>query len=730
MRHVGLPLFLSFTLCSMLMAQTAPKPLNVKIVPGQSLKRETPVPSKTTYEIVSEPKKEIPIETPIETPKPTPAPVEKPKTEPLKRLSDSKAPVVSNLPTSVRYIGTGLFEVSFDVNEPCFLENGSGGVMVWLNGVAMERVSGTLTASGEHYVFQTTIAESTPIGPTSLTIKATDKAGNTSETINTLFVVYPDISNTGLQFVKEESLDIELAVNKVLSKIQQAEVSAYLNNQPMSIVLVSPFEEGEKYLFRIPITENTAEGLATTLFRVKDGAGNLSEIQTQQILVDTTPPRISDISPESKYRGEGPVEIRFKVNEPVSLPLGKSDIQATFNGEPMKLISLQYDKGTETYSYQAQINATTKEGPATILIQAQDPAGNQSIVQDSSVIVDLTKPKITNVAVGKRFVSNETVTLQFDINKHIVPGIENAKIQVLLNDVPMTQQSVRPLKQGARYQYQASIGKQETQGPAIVQILLTDAVGNTLSHYLAETETLVIDTIAPDISFDTETRYIPAGEFQIEANLSEAISKQMGAKNISAWFNKKRLSIAETTPVNEGETVAFRTQILPTEQQGPGILSIRATDQAGNTTEVSSNHLVIDTIPPVISGIPTEKQRITSGTLSIGFGINEKLSPGVGKTTIRAEFNGQDMTPQATKSNEFGNWHTFTFPVTDSTPQGEAEITLYVSDASGNKVKANYPGIFIDSKPAVLNPLKIQTTPESTKVVVPEKQKSKKKSRK
>lgn len=728
MNQIGLYLFFSMTFCSILMAQTTPKPLDIKIVPAQKLKKETTIPQKTPYTFVSE---TIISPTPNNSPEP-PAKKTVPETASpttKKTSSDTKAPSISNLPSSVRYIGTGTFEVSFDVSEPCFIDSGTGGVLVWFNDMPMERVSGTLTETGEHYVFRTTIAESTPAGPAKVKIKATDKSGNTTEITNHKFVIYPEVGNPSLQFVKEESIDIEFAVNKVLSNVQNAEVSAKLNQDPMGLVFVSPYNEGEKYLFRTDITEKTEEGLATTFFRVKDGAGNVSEVRTKQIVVDTTAPQISNLTPESIYRGEGAFWVKFRVSEPVSVPLGKSNIEATFNDEKMTLVSLNYDNGAEDYVYQAQVKKTTKEGPANIRIHAQDAAGNSSFSQNNSVIVDLTEPKLSNIFLEKQFVSAETVVLRFEVNKLIVPGIENSKMQVLFNDVPMTQQTVRSLKNGTRYYYQTTLGKKETQGPAMIQILLTDAVGNQISHYL--TETVTVDTIAPSVALDTKTRYLSSGELLVSVSLNEAISKQMGAKSLEAWFNKKRMTLVEVHPSKEGENAIFRTQISPTEQQGPGTFVVRVSDQSGNVTTTSSNHLIIDTLSPMIYGIPTEKRRVTSGLLEIGFGINEKITHGFEKAVVRAEFNGQDMSPRETNSNEFGNWHTFTLPITENTDQGEADIKLYVSDAAGNHAISAYPGIIIDSKPAILNTLNIRTTPapESPKSATPEKKKTKKSKR-
>jgi hypothetical protein len=87
------------------------------------------------------------------------------------------------------------------------------------------------------------------------------------------------------------------------------------------------------------------------------------------------------------------------------------------------------------------------------------------------------------------------------------------------------------------------------------------------------------------------------------------------------------------------------------------------------------------------------------------------------------------MTPLKANSNEFGNWHAFTFPITEASTQGEADIKVYVSDAAGNKVILPYPGILIDSTPAVLDTLTIYTTPESVKSIAPTETKKPEKSK-
>jgi len=326
--------------------------------------------------------------------------------------------------------------------------------------------------------------------------------------------------------------------------------------------------------------------------------------------------------------------------------------------------------------------------------------------------VDLTAPDIANINAIKRFLSSETFTLQFDVNEFLLTGVGLSKVRVLFNALPMSQVSTTRLKSGGvRYKYQTEISKNEKQGLASIQISLTDAVGHSITKSLDDIETIIVDTISPVIAIQPEGDYLPAGDFLLNLNINKTLSIQNGEKSVSAFFNNKPMSIVKTTPEKNGEISQLRLKVSLSEQQGPGILEIKVTDQSGNTSTITSDAFIVDTIAPVIYGTPTEKRRVTSGLLEIGFGINEKLTPGMGKTAITAEFNGEQMQPLATKSDEFGNWHSFTFPVTESTEQGEAKIILHVSDASGNKIKTPYFGIIVDSQPAILNELEIIEAP-------------------
>ena len=198
MNHLGLHLFFSIAFCSVLVAQTAPKPLNFRIVPRQELKRESTIPQKAPNIFVPDTIKAIQKT----EPQPEIHASENAKTDtlpspPKKTTVATKPPSISNLPTSVRYIGTGTFELSFDVSEPCFLESGEGGVLVWFNDLPMARVTETLSKSGETYVFRTTIVASAPAGPANVKIKATNENGATSEITNPKFVIYPEIGDSG-----------------------------------------------------------------------------------------------------------------------------------------------------------------------------------------------------------------------------------------------------------------------------------------------------------------------------------------------------------------------------------------------------------------------------------------------------------------------------------------------------------------------------------------------------
>lgn len=729
MKRVLFSLFLTSVLFGNAHAELTTKPLSVKIRSGSTLKQESAQAPSPVYELkaVSTPTQVIPDEETvvikttqkpvIEVPEvpvvptiPTPQ-IKKPEPTPIaakKTNTDTAPPVIYNLPNTVRYIGTGEFEVSFDVNEPSFVENSYSGALAWFNDTPMTRVSGTLTDAGEHYVFRTTVSDQTPDGPAALKIRTQDAAGNQTEITNTMYVVHKNISKKPLSFVGKGTIETSFSVNKTISKRKSASISAFLNTDHMTLLNTVPYGDGEKYTFRTTVTDSTAEGLATTRLRVKDAAGNISEIETKKIIIDTTAPVISGLPSTTDYRQEGPFLVEFSVSEPVSTGLGKSKIEAWFNGNALTLVSMTYNNGKENYTYRGDIQSNTKEGTANIVVRAEDAAGNISIINSDAIVVDLTAPDIANLNVNKRFLSSEKFNLEFDVSEFLLTGVGLSKVRVLFNGLPMSQVSATYLKSGGvRYKYQTEISKNEKQGLAAIQISLTDKAGHSVTKSMDDTAQVIVDTIPPIIDIQPECDYLPAGDFLLNLNISEAISGQDGEKSVSAFFNNKQIKVAHTIPEKNGEISQLRIKVSPSEQQGPGVLEIKVTDQSGNTAFITSNKFIVDTIPPIIYGTPTEKRRVTSGLLEIGVGINEKLTPGVGKTSISAEFNGEQMKPIATKSDEFGNWNSFTFPITKSTQQGEARIVIQVSDASGNKVSSIYPGIIVDSQPAILNELEI-----------------------
>ncbi len=439
MKRILLSVCLTSLILHPISSELIAKPLSFKVVPASQLQKEITAPQTPTYELQKTPQ-------PIAVIKQNTKPESTPQTAFKKDPSDTTAPVISNLPTSVRYIGTGEFEVSFEVNEACFMENGYSGLLAWFNEIPMTRVSGSLTSNGEKYVFRTTIPETTTKGTGKLKIRAFDAAGNMTEITNTMFVVYPELSQKDLQFVGKGPLEASFGINKALSKIKDTSVAAFLNNEDMTLISVTPYQTGEKYLFRAIVNEQTQEGRATTRLRVVDGANNVSTIQTQKVIIDTTAPQISGLSTTLDYRKEGPFVITFTVNEPVSTGLGKSKIDARFNNTPLTLISTLYNNEKETYTYRGIVDQKTKEGTGNIVIRADDAAGNSTSVTAQTIIVDLTEPQISNISVEKRFLTAETATLQFDVSEYLVAGIGQSQVRVLFNDTPMSQSTITPLK--------------------------------------------------------------------------------------------------------------------------------------------------------------------------------------------------------------------------------------------------------------------------------------------
>lgn len=242
-------------------------------------------------------------------------------------------------------------------------------------------------------------------GATTLKVRATDRAGNTTEMIQTITVdpFNPCLSNyDGNRFIISDRLaQLELEAIDQHSGIVARQYKA--NDEAWSPWI--PYDGSLIYWD----VELMREGLNTFFAKVKDGAGNISDPQEAEIVYDPVGPTITDAEVTPYYTNQSSVQVH---------------VVAEDNYEPegwtyTTCIQLSND-GTNWTTYSTQTGELTVkdwtiplvEGEQVLYVRGIDNSLNIGPVQEVPYVVDLTAPTGSIIINDDEdFVQEETATL-------------------------------------------------------------------------------------------------------------------------------------------------------------------------------------------------------------------------------------------------------------------------------------------------------------------------------
>ncbi len=356
------------------------------------------------------------------------------------------------------------------------------------------------------------------------------------------------------------------------------------------------------------------EGLNTFIITATDAGGNSSS-ETRSVRLDTTPPILTIGSPADGITTNQP-------NMTVSGTVADSTaISVTINGTPVQ-------PGTNG-AFTTQV--TLSEGLNPIVIITTDAAGNSSTVT-RTVRRDSTPPTLTVV-----HPSSGSITSQVSI---LVDGsvIDSSVITLTINGTLVTVGS------NGEFSYQLSL----VEGSNILSIVATDAAGNTATV----TRIVIKDTTAPTLTVVHPT--------------NGTITKQDTTLVDGTVTDSTVVTLTiNGTPVPVGGNGQFNYQFPIAE--GSNVLSIVATDAAGNTSTVTRS-IIKDSRAPTLSVIHPASGMITSQASMLVDGIV------IDSTAVTLTINGIPVT--------VGSNGAFSYLL--SLHEGRNDISVAATDAAGN----------------------------------------------
>jgi hypothetical protein len=308
------------------------------------------------------------------------------------------------------------------------------------------------------------------------------------------------------------------------------------------------------------------EGTKTVYAQYRDGAGNLSAVVSDSIVVDTGPPAGTiTIAGGAAWTTTRDVTLNLSATDAGS---GVHDMRFSNVGAPFS--------AWRAYAATASWTLPPTDGPTTVYAQFRDAAGNVSDSVSDAINVDATPPAgAVTISNGASFSTTASVTLGVFASDNL-NGV--AQMRFSNDDSNWTAWT----SYGTSVNWTLAAG----DGTRTVYAQFTDGLGNASASI---TDTIIVDTTPPtgSVAILGDAAAINTPEVSLDLTWSDGGSGVSSVRlsndgaNWSAW-----------TPAAASVPWTMQTG------DGPHTVQVQFRDGAGNVSENASDSIVIDTVAP------------------------------------------------------------------------------------------------------------------------------------
>jgi len=550
--------------------------------------------------------------------------------------------------------------------------SGSGqSVSVVLNGITY---AASVDADGNwSLTLPNAVLQGLPQGDNTLTVTATDPAGNTSSLINT-FTVDTATPVLTLNAIAEDNRLNLAEQGQALTVTGNGEagdvVTLVLNNVTYTATVAGT----GSWSIELPAAalQALADGSYPISVSVVDTAGNVSSL-TRTLDVDLTSPAVT----VNTVSTDG-----YLSAAETSQPLVVSGTGETGNTVAVELNGTTYNAivgadGQWTLTVPNTAVNALAEGSYTLTVTASDAAGNTTVTS-TPLVVDTSAPVIA--------VNDLT-------DNNIIDGAEQQTDQLLSGTVTNAEagQPLTVTLNGVDYAttVQTGGGWQVTipaadlaalaNGTQTLSVTVTDLAGNSSTV----DKTFTVDNTLSSVAFDplSDDGYLNALEAQTDLTVTGSAANV--AEGSTVTFTLGGQTYTGTVAANGSWTVTVPAADLQALPEGPQTATASVTAQDGSTvTSESSLNVYVDRVPT-----PTLETPFTDGILTNDeAGVAQTLTGTTGQEgdgqTVTVNIGGTDYTATV---NSSGIWTLDLAPaVLQALPQGQSAVTVTVSDVAGN----------------------------------------------
>ncbi len=663
-------------------------------------------------------------------------------------IKDVTGPVLSNLTvTSSSCVNNGLNKITFTFEgyDACsgFDETDVVATATTASNPTFVEKSGNGTSTVPYvFTYELDIADAN--GDYDITINADDNLGNATS---------PALTGTGVFTVDNTAPTLgaftmvsSTCVNNGLERIEftftgydegcgtfdetNLSVSCTTATQPYFVDKTGTGTSGNPYVFTYKININdTEQGYDISAFAT-DAAGNISPNVSpagDEFDVDNTAPVISALSVTPGCNNAGDVvDITFTITE---AGCGTVDAtNATVSGLPTGdgVLSAPTITGAGPYNfaYTYTIGSNDAEGTFTVLVDADDDAGNDATQVGSSPAsdfsIDNTKPVFSAYTVtgaaGSCLKVGSTLEFTVDVVEAGCGTFDETDFNIGITPVPtnsLVADGSNPVSGSGTYKFTLLLDVLDTEGAYNLTFDGTDVAGNVADQYVPAGTEFTLDKTAPAFSaISISPSCIKGGS---TATLTFTVT-EAGC----GTFNKDDITITDdvTTATNTWAYVSgsgagvytYQLPIVAGDPTGLVTVTIAATDDAGNTATPATPTFSIDNQGPVLSALTVTPSAAggTTTSVDISFTVASNgcssfdASSVVYTVTGPAALQSAITTPPVDQTG--GVWRS-TLAISNSDQSGNYHISVVAADELGNPSNTLDPAgveLVIDNTPPLV----------------------------
>jgi hypothetical protein len=493
-------------------------------------------------------------------------------------------------------------------------------------------------------------------GPKTVFMRFKDESNNISEIVSaniTLDTKPPTGEasiNNGAKYVNHPEKLVSIQINTEDGKGMQ------LTNKPdFTDVKLEPL---------VPLYDNWIldgeDGVKTVFVRLRDEAGNFSNVITTSILLDR----------------QAPEELNLVINEGkewLTNTSRKTTVQLTAKGASHFMIS--EDPTFNDIEWESFKNVTAwvfseEENEKELFAKFKDPAGNISELVSSKIKLDYTPPLCEAFLIDDR--SDFCNNAQKKVNLMIkAPDAVKMKI----SNTPISDPN-DPSIEWEDYTKNKEWELDGEDGLKTIYLVLQDEAGNFSGRH---SEKIILDRVGPTnptITINSGQRFVPPEGRKVPLELS--------AEGADKVF------ISEDPNFESGRWELFVPKKLFEVSEGDGQKNIyvKFRDKALNESDVLQGTIVLDTQPPE----------------AISFQINDGenfISNSDRQVVLKIDAKDATEMRIIQKGQAPGNWESYTTEIqyTLLGKDGDKEISIAFRDEAGNITKPLTSSIVLDREP-------------------------------